>query len=103
VGKAVPRVPLRPGEGNKDHHRYGVIVLAVLAGVLLIAVNAVTDRLIPRYAIGVFTGFTISQTGLVRHLLQDSWTRTRPGPAPPPSAAVKQPGDRAGQRHQQAH
>jgi Amino acid permease len=48
-------------------HRYGVVVLAVLAGVLLIAVNAVTDRLIPLYAIGVFTGFTISQTGLVRH------------------------------------
>ena len=48
-------------------HRYGVVVLAVLAGVLLIAVNAVTSRLIPLYAIGVFTGFTISQTGLVRH------------------------------------
>ena len=42
-------------------------VLAVLAGVLLIAVNADTARLIPLYAIGVFTGFTISQTGLVRH------------------------------------
>lgn len=48
-------------------HRYGVIALAVLAAVLLIAVNAVTARLIPLYAIGVFIGFTISQTGLVRH------------------------------------
>ena len=48
-------------------HRYGVAVLAVLAGVLLVAVNADTARLIPLYAIGVFTGFTISQTGLVRH------------------------------------
>jgi amino acid transporter len=48
-------------------HRYGVVALAVLAALLLIAVNAVTDRLIPLYAIGVFTGFTISQTGLVRH------------------------------------
>src|ERR1700722_3449664 len=48
-------------------HRYGVVVLAVLAGTLLIAVNAVTARLIPLYAIGVFTGFTISQTGLVHH------------------------------------
>jgi Amino acid permease len=48
-------------------HRYGVVALAVLAGVLLIAVNAETVRLIPLYAIGVFTGFTISQTGLVRH------------------------------------
>jgi amino acid transporter len=48
-------------------HRYGVIALAVLAGVLLIAVNAETARLIPLYAIGVFIGFTISQAGLVRH------------------------------------
>jgi amino acid transporter len=48
-------------------HRYGVITLAVLAGVMLVAVNAVTARLIPLYAIGVFIGFTISQTGMVRH------------------------------------
>lgn len=48
-------------------HRYGVVALAVLAAILLIAVNTVTVRLIPLYAIGVFTGFTISQAGLVRH------------------------------------
>jgi hypothetical protein len=48
-------------------YRYGVATLAVLAGVLLIAVNAETARLIPLYAIGVFTGFTISQAGMVRH------------------------------------
>ena len=54
-------------------HRYGVVALAVLAAILLIAVNAVTVRLIPLYAIGVFTGFTISQTGLVRH-----WHSQRP-------------------------
>jgi len=48
-------------------NRYGVVALAVLAAVLLIAVNAVTARLIPLYAIGVFIGFTISQAGLVRH------------------------------------
>ena len=48
-------------------HRYGVVALALLAAVLLIAVDAVTNRLIPLYAIGVFIGFTISQTGLVRH------------------------------------
>jgi amino acid transporter len=53
-------------------HRYGVAALAVLAAVLLIAVNAVTAQLIPLYAIGVFIGFTISQAGLVRH-----WYRQR--------------------------
>jgi amino acid transporter len=53
--------------------RYGVIALAALAALLLVAVNATTDRLIPLYAIGVFIGFTISQAGLVRH-----WYRGRP-------------------------
>jgi hypothetical protein len=54
-------------------HRYGVAALAMLAAVLLIAVGAVTSKLIPLYAIGVFTGFTISQAGLVRH-----WHSQRP-------------------------
>jgi len=48
-------------------YRFGVVVLAVFAAVLLVAVDASTDRLIPLYAIGVFTGFTISQAGLVKH------------------------------------
>ena len=41
-----------------------VVFLAAIFGVI---VNADTARLIPLYAIGVFTGFTISQTGLVHH------------------------------------
>jgi amino acid transporter len=59
-------------------YRVGVVVLAVLAAVLLIAVDASTDRLIPLYAIGVFTGFTISQTGLVKHWFTErgrGWAR----------------------------
>ncbi|MEU1600585.1 APC family permease [Streptomyces sp. NPDC005708] len=48
-------------------YRYGVVALALLAAVLLIAVDADTHRLIPLFAIGVFIGFTLSQTGLVRH------------------------------------
>ncbi len=51
----------------------GIWTLAVLAGALLIAVGGNTLRLIPLFAIGVFTGFTLSQTGLVVH-----WRRTRP-------------------------
>ncbi|MGP3929417.1 APC family permease [Nonomuraea sp. KM88] len=54
-------------------HRYGVVAVAVLAALLLITLDAQTHRLIPLFAIGVFTGFTISQTGLVRY-----WTRERP-------------------------
>ncbi|MFF1259245.1 APC family permease [Streptomyces sp. NPDC058321] len=54
-------------------YRWGVVALAVLAALLLIAVNADTHRMIPLFAIGVFIGFTISQIGLVRH-----WTAQRP-------------------------
>jgi len=52
---------------DRPVYRYGVVVLAILAGVLLIAVDADTNALIPLYAIGVFTGFTLAQGGLVRH------------------------------------
>ncbi|WP_127359210.1 APC family permease [Actinacidiphila soli] len=54
-------------------YRYGVLALALLAAVLLVAANADTHRLIPLFAIGVFIGFTISQVGLVRH-----WATERP-------------------------
>jgi amino acid transporter len=57
---------------QKPVYRYGVISLAVLAAALLVAGNANTNALIPLYGIGVFTGFTISQVGLVRH-----WWRER--------------------------
>jgi amino acid transporter len=50
--------------------RYGVATLGVLAAAVLLLVGAQTHRLLPVFAIGVFIGFTISQTGLVRHWLQ---------------------------------
>jgi amino acid transporter len=48
-------------------YRYGIAALALLAGLLLLAVDARTHKLIPMFTIGVFVGFTISQVGLVRH------------------------------------
>lgn len=51
----------------------GIWTLAILSGTLLVAVGGNTLMLIPLYAIGVFTGFTLSQGGLVVH-----WRRTRP-------------------------
>jgi amino acid transporter len=54
-------------------YRVGIVVLALLAGVLLVAVNGDTNRLIPLFTIGVFVGLTISQVGLVRH-----WRKKRP-------------------------
>jgi amino acid transporter len=59
--------------GDRQVFDYGIWTLTILAAGLLIAVNGNTDRLIPLFAIGVFTGFTLSQSGLVVH-----WWRTRP-------------------------
>jgi amino acid transporter len=56
---------------EKPVFRYGVTALALLAAVVLVIVNADTFRLLPVFAIGVFIGFTISQTGLVRHWLRE--------------------------------
>jgi amino acid transporter len=54
----------------------GIIVLAVMAGILIIIFKANISALIPLYAFGVFTGFTLSQAGMVRHhfrLKEPNW------------------------------
>jgi amino acid transporter len=45
----------------------GIIGLAVLAGVLIVVFKGNISALIPLYAFGVFTGFTLSQAGMVVH------------------------------------
>ena len=47
----------------------GVIFLAAAAGALIVIFGGIVTALIPLYAIGVFTSFTLSQTGMVRHHL----------------------------------
>lgn len=59
--------------GDRQVFNAGIWVLAALSGLLLVVVSGSTDDLIPLFAIGVFTGFTASQSGLVVH-----WRRTRP-------------------------
>jgi amino acid transporter len=58
---------------EKPIYRSGIVALALLALVLLVASRARVNSLIPLFAIGVFIGFTLSQVGLVRH-----WRRERP-------------------------
>ena len=53
--------------GERTVYRYGIVVLAVLAGLLIVGSSGNTQTLIPLFAIGVFIGFTLAQTGLVRH------------------------------------
>lgn len=48
----------------------GIVLLAVFVSILVVAFSASVDRLIPLYAVGVFTAFTLSQAGMVRHWIQ---------------------------------
>ena len=58
--------------GRRLVYTYGIVVLAVLCGGLLILFGGVTDRLIPLYAVGAFLAFTLSQSGMVVH-----WRKNR--------------------------
>ena len=53
--------------GRRLVFSYGVYSLAVLSGLLLIIFGGVTDRLIPLFAVGAFSAFTLSQSGMVQH------------------------------------
>lgn len=68
-----------PRQLTKRGHRLvysnGIMVLAAAAMVLVVVTGAEVTRLIPLYAIGVFTGFTLSQSGMTRHHLR----RREPG------------------------
>ena len=59
--------------GDRQMYSNGIVALAAFAAALLLAVNGNTQRLIPMFAIGVFTSFTLCQSGLVVH-----WWRQRP-------------------------
>lgn len=53
--------------GDRLAFSNGIMVLGLAAAGLLVVFGAQTHRLIPLYAVGVFTGFTISQVGMVLH------------------------------------
>lgn len=68
-----------PKQLTKRGHRLGfsngILFLAASSVVLLLVTGAKVDRLIPLYAIGVFTSFTLSQAGMAKHHV----TRKEPG------------------------
>jgi amino acid transporter len=53
--------------GDRLAYSNGILMLAVVAGVLVAIYRADVTRLIQLYIIGVFTSFTLGQTGMVRH------------------------------------
>jgi amino acid transporter len=53
--------------GDRLAFSNGIIVLAVVAATLIYAYRGSVTSLIQLYILGVFTSFTLSQTGMVRH------------------------------------
>ncbi|MBI2200118.1 MAG: APC family permease [Candidatus Rokubacteria bacterium] len=59
--------------GDRLVYSNGVIILAAASAVLIVVFHGSTHALIPLYAVGVFTSFTLSQSAMVRR-----WLRQRP-------------------------
>lgn len=70
-------VPLQfANRGDRLVYSNGVIGLTVLAILVVVIFNGKVHSMIPLYAVGVFTSFTLSQTGMVVHwfkLKNDGW------------------------------
>ena len=68
-----------PRQLTKRGHRLvfsnGIIVLAIVAVLLLVVSGGTVNALVPFYAIGVFTGFTMAGFGMAKHHL----THREPG------------------------
>ena len=60
--------------GERLAFNSGIVALAAISILLVVAFAGDVNRLIPLYAIGVFTSFTLSQSGMVRHW----WTERGP-------------------------
>ena len=53
--------------GDRLSYSNGILMLAIVAGALIWIYDANVSRLIQLYIIGVFTSFTLGQSGMVRH------------------------------------
>jgi amino acid transporter len=71
LGAILARDKNLPGQlnnrGDRLSYSNGIIALAVVAAGLIAIYKADVTRLIQLYIIGVFTSFTLGQTGMVRH------------------------------------
>ncbi|OGW21457.1 MAG: hypothetical protein A2Z82_06530 [Nitrospirae bacterium GWA2_46_11] len=57
--------------GDKLVFSNGILILGFLSALLVVLFRGDTHSLIPLYAVGVFTAFTLSQAGMVRHWFKD--------------------------------
>jgi len=57
--------------GERLVYSNGIILLSIFGAVLLLVFRGSVDRLISLYALGVFSSFTLSQAGMVRHWFKE--------------------------------
>ena len=65
--------------GERLAFNSGIVALALISIALIVAFQGSTDRLIGLYAIGVFTSFTLSQSGMIKHWFTErgsGWRRS---------------------------
>ena len=65
--------------GDRLSFSNGILALAFAAGALLVVYRASVDQLLHLYILGVFTSFTLSQFGMVRHWNRELREITAPG------------------------
>jgi amino acid transporter len=74
LSSIIARDRFLPGQlrnrGDRLVFSNGIVFLALAAGALIVAFGGNISALIPLYAFGVFTGFTLSQAGMVVHHLR---------------------------------
>ncbi len=66
--------------GDRLAFSFGIVTLGVLSASVLATFGGQTEKLIPLYAVGVFTSFTISQLGMVvrwNRLREPGWKQSR--------------------------
>lgn len=56
--------------GDRLVYANGIILLSILSALLITVFGGSVNAIIPLYAVGVFTSFTLSQAGMVRHWFQ---------------------------------
>jgi amino acid transporter len=82
LGSILARDGLLPRQlhtrGDRLAFSNGILVLAGVAILLVLAFDAQVTRLIQLYIVGVFISFTLSQAGMVRHWTRHLRTEVRP-------------------------
>jgi amino acid transporter len=64
-------------QGDRLAFSNGIVVLALLAGILIMVFGGDTHSLIPLYMVGVFISFSLSQGGMVVHWRREGGPRWR--------------------------